>query len=372
MAVVNGRWFIPVAFVAFVLLIVALRAYLLSGEDLPRLSNARPQSEMPAAIDGPQRRTTGRTLPSGHPRVDGRRSAPAIRRTARRLSRRQLVDTLARRLDDAAVRFRSNLDGSAFIQSVRGCADLLAGDHRAAVEHFDRALAKRPDDVPLLSAKAAALVSLRRFDEAADFYAKAIQLAPNDTHARYNYGTLLYRQARFTEAVEQFRELVRVDPNHARGQYNLATLAQRAGRISEARDAWLAFTHLQPDVAGAWFNLGVVWMDFDRPHQAAACFSRFAALSPEDPDGWLNLSLAQTAAGCLHAALDALTTADGLAPCDPTIMRRLAELHALLADEDGEHADEHWELAAWIEEQLEPPGDGDRTASAVAAGRTED
>ncbi|MBN2561590.1 MAG: tetratricopeptide repeat protein [Phycisphaerae bacterium] len=379
----NNRWFIPIALAAFAILVVALRAYLVSGDDLSHTQIAGRQSDDTALPEpngspgaAPTADVSGKSAGEASRRLDrrriaGRNSAPATGRWAQ-VSWRQLGAHLARRVDDTAVRLRSNLTGTAFIQCAQGWADMQADDHAAAVEHFDRALARRPDHVPALSAKAAALVALDRFDEAAVLYADVVRRAPEGTAARYNYGVLLYRQAKFAEATQQFRELVCIDPNHARGQYNLATLAQRAGRISEARDAWEAFTRLEPDIASAWFNLGVVQMDFDAPLAAARCFDRFVGLVPDDPDGWLNLGLAYVSAGHLYAALDALTTAEGLAPCNAAILRHLADLHTLLAEQGGRDADHHRQLAALLQEQAEADEEDAPASHAVAAAPAED
>ncbi len=362
---VTNRWIIPTLLIAFAVLIVALRAYVHSGEDLPPSTTTRRPAASPVApdkthADKPHRAANDRFLIPDRDRQEARRARIA-RRSSRERSRessvdwRRIVNDLTRRLDDAAIRIRSNLDRNTYVQAVRGSADLRAGDHVAAIVRFDRVLAQRPNNIPTLSAKTAALVALQRFDQAADLSARLVRLAPDDATIRYNYGTLLYRRADFAPAAEQFHEAVRINPNHARAWYNLATLAQRAGRVGDARDAWLAFTRIQPNIADAWFNLGVVWMDFDEPLPAAHCFSQFVALSPDSPDGWLNLAIAYALADCIYEALDAMTIADDLEPCNRIIMRELAALHRIVARYGGPDANEHRRIAASIEGQLKPP-----------------
>jgi len=356
---VTGRWFIPIALLSFGLLLVGLWAYLPGSHEAPQ-SPPPPVADIwpDAAANAP------REIERPVARPDAcltRQDSEADRSTTRRPRRegqsipwRQLATDLAGRLDDAAVRYRSNVGRSASVQFARGWAEMQAGEHLAAIDHFDQILARQPESVSAASAKASALIAMERFEEAAEVYGDVIRLSPRDAAARYNYGVLLYRLGRFPEAARQFRELVRNAPGHARGQYNLATLAQRAGRLGEARDAWQAYTRLCPDVAEAWFNLGVVWMDFDQPLDAVRCFSRFVDLSPGAPDGWLNLALAYAAGGDVFAAMETLAIADELIPCSEPIMRHLAYLHRLLADQRVEDADEHCRRATRLERQLEP------------------
>jgi tetratricopeptide (TPR) repeat protein len=355
--IVTGRWFIPIALLSFVLLVVGLWSYLSGSREGDARPNARrtspgpwgaelnssPESEEPADVSslraGPQQLPIQRAMP----RSPRSRSIPW----------RRLAAELAQRLDDAAVRFRSNLAGSPVYGFVRGQAEMQAGDYLAAIEHFDGLLAGQPDNVPAALAKANALVALGRFTEAVAIYDGVIHRAPGDAAVRYDYGILLCRLERFAEAAEQFRALVRVDPQHARGHYNLAIIAQVAGRLGEARDAWQAFARLRPDSADGWFNLGVVWMDFDQPLEAAWCFLQAIARDPDAPGGHLNLGLAYAAAGHLEAAFDAVVDADELAPCEPAIMRCLAGLHEQIYYQGGPDAEVHLSQADLLREQIE-------------------
>ncbi len=354
----TGRWFIPIALLSFGLLVVGLWSYLSASREGDARPNTRRASPDPwgAELNSPPETAEPFDAPG---RRDRRRASPTQSamsrppRSRRSIPWRPLAAELAQRLDDAAVRFRSNLAGSAVYGFVRGQAEMQAGDYLAALERFDGLLAGQPDNLPAALAKADALVALGRFTEAAAIYDGALRHAPGEAAVRYDYGILLCRLARFTEAADQFRALLRIDPQHARGHYNLAIIAQVAGRLGEARDAWQDFTHLRPDSADGWFNLGVVWMDFDQPLEAAWCFLQAIAIDPEAPGGHLNLGQAYAAAGHLEAALDAMIDADELAPCDPAVMRCLADLHEQIAYPGGPDAEVHLSRADLLREQIE-------------------
>lgn len=351
---VTNRWLIPVCFLVFIVLVVGYRAYL-SGDkgplpvrqpaDFDSLAEGRPA---PRSTGGTAVRNGVRPAGSALPARRARNAAPAA-------AFRRAGEALAARLDDAVVALRSDLDSSASIQCVEGLIDAQTGHPSSAIAHFDRCLERQPDSQPALAGKVAALVALRRYEEADGVYIRLTSLAPADAVIRYNRGVLLYRQSRFSEATEQFREAVRIDPDHARAHYNLATLAQRAGRILEARNEWRIFTRLEPNVPSAWFNLGVIWMDFDQPIDAAYCFSQAVRLARDDAEAWLNLAIAQAMAGRLHVALEAAATADRLAPDNPLLMRLLAQVHRELALQGGVAAADHLVTAAQLEARCPSP-----------------
>lgn len=386
--VVNTRFLIPVSIFAFGVFITVISWYA-SSEDEPAarmpvrpraaagppvshdtrqpspISPSSPLARPPSApppgqpAAAPARTSVRNRLDQvREPRVGAKRTGPRAKpsRPAPRptwTDRLRLAAALADRLDDAVSRLRSNLLSHTFAQLFVASHDAQTGQIDAAVLRLDRILARSPEDAAAQSAKAAALVAAGQYEQAADLYAAVVLQAPQDAAARYNFGVLLCRQARLTEATEQFRRLVAIDPNHARGWYNLATLCQRAGRLAEARDAWETFVELQPNAAAGYFNLGIVWMDFDEPLQAAWCFKRVTMLTPDAPDAWLNLGLAYAAADHPYPALEALTAAADRMPCDPTVLRGLADLHERLAADGGPGAATHRRLAASLKAKAE-------------------
>lgn len=347
----SPRWYVLV-FVVFILVTVALWGYLGSIED----DYVPPAGRRTGFLDDP----TFVEIPVEEPQAievgkrTDRAGPPTVQETTASWTvLANLLDRLAVSLDDAAVRLRSNLWGRPITHLVAGAFDVQAGRYEDALEHYDDALSNDPGEPTILSAKAASLVALHRFNAAVDCYARVIERAPRSVIARYNYGVLLYRQARFSEAAEQFRALVRIQPDHARGQYNLASLAQRARRLSEARDAWRAFTRLRPDVASGWFNLGIVLMDFNDPDEAATCFSRALELDATVPDFYINLGLAYLAGGEDELALQMMRAADDVSPCDPIVLRQLVDVHERLAERDDADSDDHLAQARLLRNQVE-------------------
>lgn len=264
---------------------------------------------------------------------------------------RQRLARMAEAVDAAGLRFRSNVLNSTVAQLAAGWYDLQSDRPNAALRHFDGLLDRQSSNAPAWAGKASALITLKRFDDAADAYARLVALAPEDIHARYNLGVLLTRLARYGEAAAAFREVLCRDPRHAQSLYNLARLAQRDGRLNEARYAWEDYTRLRQNDADAWFALGVLYLDSRSPFEAARCFAAVVHVNPEDPEGYQNLAVAHSWAGHPEAALDDLEAADALSPCDPAIMQPLADLHRIIAAWSPLDAEAHLAAAAWLEQE---------------------
>lgn len=265
----------------------------------------------------------------------------------------QIIDQVALKLDEASVELRHDADASFVSLYSKGTLAARDGDFNAAIDHFDNALKRNPTGYAALAAKADVLVAQGMFLEARDAYEQVLKADYNDPEVRYNYAVVLYRLSDFQESAHQLRQVIRRDPDHANAHYNLASLAQREGRIDEARASWEAFTRLRPNVASAWFNLGVTYVDYDLPLEAACAFQAVTTITPDDADAFLNLGIARAVAGDYRAALDAIRIANELSPCDETLLRYLATLHDILADQGSPDAPSHRQIAAMLQEQVD-------------------
>ena len=338
---VTTRQSLPIVGVVLVALAAAIWAYV-SG---PREDNAR-QTNLRA---GDVRRSPAGTQPR-----HSASAAPGQRRRLRRqwrIRRQQLAQT-ADIVDAVGVRLRSNLSAAPLVQLSAGWYALQSDRPKSALRHFDHLLGRQPANSSAWAGKALALLALQRHEEAAEAYSQLVAAAPQDIRAHYNLGVLLARLARFGEAAVQFREVLCRDPKHAQALYNLARLAQRDGRLAEARLAWEDYTLLRPNDASAWFALGVLYLDSRRPFEAARCFGAVVNINPDDSGGYQNLAAADSLAGHPEAALEALTAANALLPCDPTIMRRLVDLHRSIAAWAPLDADAHLSAAVQLEEEI--------------------
>ncbi len=281
------------------------------------------------------------------------------------------AEGLADDLERTATRVRSNVSRHPMHQASAGWHELQSGRPEAALRRFRRILAHRPENPSALAGSAAALVALRRYQEAADMYARLLEITPEDAEARYDLGVVLGRLGRFLEAAGQFREAVRIDPNHARAHHNLAGLAQRDGRLAEARRSWEAYTRLRPEAASGWFNLGLVLMEYGDAQDAARCFSIVVTIQPDAADAYANLGLAYRSANDLDAALEAMQTANELSPCNAAMLRPLADLHHTIAEWHPPDEAAHLAEAARLEElieslEVEAQSTGERVAGTEA------
>jgi hypothetical protein len=121
----------------------------------------------------------------------------------------------------------------------------------AKVGALKDAIQKNPRDGAALIQLANFYQDAGKFDQAVDYYRKALDVDPNDVNPRTDMGICLREMGKPDEAIKEFRRSIAIDPKH-----------------------WQT-----------WLNLGIVSLyDKHDPATAASAFGKVEELNPSYPD----------------------------------------------------------------------------------------
>jgi tetratricopeptide (TPR) repeat protein len=97
--------------------------------------------------------------------------------------------------------------------------------------------------------------------KALDYYAKVLQINPNDAGIHNNLGSLYADMGKLTEAAAEFTKAAELDPTRAGGYYyNLGAIMVNKGQMDAAASALKKATDLDPTNANAWYWYGMALM----------------------------------------------------------------------------------------------------------------
>ncbi|MBA3442216.1 MAG: tetratricopeptide repeat protein [Pyrinomonadaceae bacterium] len=171
------------------------------------------------------------------------------------------LDTLdeATRKSPEAVALRVQITGEVDKQSVVALEDLLkreprnaallarlgefyrTADPSRALEHFRRAVEIEPRNVDYATGYGAALVQLRRYEEAASVLQRILASAPDTYAAHANLATALGELKRYREALAEYQWLQKARPTLAITNYFIARTLDLLGEYQDAHVAYEAF-----------------------------------------------------------------------------------------------------------------------------------
>ena len=178
-------------------------------------------------------------------------------------------------------------------------------DYHDALRKYDRALEYGPHWA-YLAGRANVLKQLQRYDEALEFYNRAISIRPYRISVLASRGDLYFQTGRFTEALDDYNLAVALDslhPGNLAGRANVLRDLKRYDLALADLDNALVYGSNNVNVRSARGNLLLFYME--DPAGALPDLERAVELAPTDANNWYNYG---TALVYLHdcKAVDAL------------------------------------------------------------------
>jgi CHAT domain-containing protein len=171
-------------------------------------------------------------------RIPGAESAPMRVERGQARSRMDRPAQMLEAENIIARKLARNPDSPYWLQA-KGLADLLDGNHEAAISSFEKALERRPDAPDLQSDLASAYFTRAESEDRAsdyaralDLYGKTLQTQPDNVLVLFNRAITFERMFLYQQAMEDWEHYLRLDPTsawsaEARRHLELLELKQR-------------------------------------------------------------------------------------------------------------------------------------------------
>jgi len=160
---------------------------------------------------------------------------------------------------------------------------LRSGRTAQGVQVLEFLLTANPEDVNVLFNLGLALSEARRFAEAEDHLARAVELAPDFVNALVALGVAQLRQQNNEVAVENLERAVALEPANPWANRNLGIALLKLGDDAEKASLHLRkAVESQPRDQGAWLALGDALTVAEDRQQAADAYKQAIAINPHN------------------------------------------------------------------------------------------
>jgi Tfp pilus assembly protein PilF len=160
---------------------------------------------------------------------------------------------------------------------------LRGGEHLAALEAADRALAFGPDHAPALRLRALMVRDAHGAGDALRWFAAARKAAPADADILADYAATLGDAGRARAMLKTVRALAEAAPDDSRAPYLQAVLAARGGEYGLARSLLTRSGMATRGVPAALLLQAVISLQEGNTASAAATLETLAARQPANP-----------------------------------------------------------------------------------------
>ena len=207
---------------------------------------------------------------------------------------------------DPAAAQRFNTDGLRKAQ---------AGYDKEAIEDYNQAIEKNPNDATAYLNRGVARHRLGDASAAIRDYEQALKLDPNSAVLHSNLSYAYYERQNYDKALEAGNQAVALDGNFAQAHINLANARAKKGDNDGALQDYAQAIALRPQasiLAGAYNNRGNVQFALNKTREAIGDYNQAIRLNSNYADAYYNLGLAQQALNDRRAAIRSLQTAANL------------------------------------------------------------
>lgn len=134
---------------------------------------------------------------------------------------------------------------------------------------------------------------LRQPDKALEAYVESFRADPGDARAARSVAWIHAQQKRWSAAAEWFDKALALAPDHADSWFNLGYARDQAGDRQGGLEALSRATELNPKHDRAWYGLGMIHAHLGEHAAAAEALDRAAQLQPMNGAAWYALGMAR-------------------------------------------------------------------------------
>lgn len=234
---------------------------------------------------------------------------------------------------------RSNAYSSQLVGSVLR----RAGRNSEAEQAYREALKINDAFAPARSELCGLLVTLGRFDDAANVFVEHIKL-PRDLPWALEFADVLNKARAFPQAVKALESILKAVPDSARAHWLVGVALAETGRSEDALRELRRANEIDPELAEARYDLALVLLqeaqvmhELGAPlvNEAVGHLQRAVAINPAFADAHYNLGVARMMLGKIADAVPCVREAIRLNPADSQYYAFLAHLLAASGDEAG-------------------------------------
>jgi tetratricopeptide (TPR) repeat protein len=121
----------------------------------------------------------------------------------------------------------------------------------STIKAFEDAAAQNPQDPDPALRLANLFYDNQRFQDAAEWYEKALKLDPKNVNARTDLGTVYFSLGRTEDALAEYKKSLQIDPRHEPTIFNTIIVnLEGTHDLAAARAAWEKLHAMNPDYKG--------------------------------------------------------------------------------------------------------------------------
>ena len=153
-------------------------------------------------------------------------------------------------------------------------------DYKKAIFYLEKTLPFYANDFEVLNQLGTCYYQIDRFDQAFEYYIKAIDTDPKQPEPYVNIGNIYYQTGAFDKAKIYYLKAIEIKPDFALAHNNLANVYFVQDSLNKALSYYKEASRLNPHLVEALFYAGVSEQKLGHPAAAEALWRRVLQIAP--------------------------------------------------------------------------------------------
>jgi superkiller protein 3 len=166
------------------------------------------------------------------------------------------------------------------------------GAYDQAMDYYQKAIELTPQDAIVYNKMGAAYAAKSDYTQAMIYFKKALEIDPNNAYAYNNLGNVYASIKEYTQAIYCFQKAILIAPYEAYAYNNLGNAYSSQHNYVNAIEQYMQAVKIDPSFAGAYSNMGTAYADLQNYNQAIDCYNKAISLDPGFSDAYNNLGYA--------------------------------------------------------------------------------
>ncbi|MBF0225237.1 MAG: tetratricopeptide repeat protein [Desulfobacterales bacterium] len=163
------------------------------------------------------------------------------------------------------------------------------GNIKNAKNILNKIIIDLPEDAKSLHLLGSLAFRLKKYELAADFVSKAIQLDPSNEDFYIDMGSLFNILNKYDEALNMYQKVVSLNPNRIEAHNNIGIIFRLKSEYNKAIESYKYAISIEPNYAAAYNNLGITYIEIGKFNDAIESFKMAASLNPNFSEAYSNL-----------------------------------------------------------------------------------
>jgi predicted O-linked N-acetylglucosamine transferase (SPINDLY family) len=183
-----------------------------------------------------------------------------------------------------------------------------------ALDEVSRLILEHPNESLLFNITGACYAGLGKFEDAIQFYEKAIAINPRYAKAHYNLAGTHHELDQINKALESYKEAIKIDPSYAEAHNNIGNLFVEIDQLDHAIDSFQKAVALSPQYLEAHYSLSIVFQNLGQFKNMASHLNEVIAIKPDFSEAHNNLGIALKELGQLDNSVESYKRALTIKP----------------------------------------------------------